>query len=370
MMIPPSLHHVVMVLALLLLLVPSFHVDAVSHLRNRRRRILSRANSQSRVAPSNAFVLSDQNFQNIIGKDKAVLVDFYLNGCEHCEALKPEFERLAADLSALSSRLTVAAANGHEDTVNNLYGIKGYPTIMFFAPGSARAEKYDGANTAEALKEWLASKGFATPAAPTTATTNTPTGASPVTSAVQQQQQQQQQQPSTTAPAADRVSSSPTATATASLPTGTVSALPTQPIVPPVPLPSNPSPLEPPTSPPPPTPTEDDPTSASSVSTAVATATRERGSSRTARNMPPKPPQRQHSVLQPRDPQAEEGQEEYAVGEGDSLDEDTQSDELITEELREHAEDAEEAGEVAGRGEGADDNYAFLQGYSLVALPI
>jgi len=421
-MAPASpLYRLVSMLAVLLLLsLPSFPAGAISHLRNRRSQILARA--WSRVAPANAFILSDSNFQNVIGKDKAVLVDFYLNGCPHCEVLKPEFERLAADLSALSSQITVAAANGHEDAVNNLYDVRGYPTVMFFARGSARGEKYDGPNTAAALKEWLATKGFAAPAA-----TPGPAGASFPLQQQQQQQQRQYQQlspaiPAHSAPsrpsssslvppnapaqalpsvtsqklspsplsspssasspavsssaaatpgvaAASGASSSTPASATVAAPqaAGTVFALPTQPIVPPIPTPSNPNPLEPPPSPQPP-PTEGDTSGASSGGSTTTTTTRERGLPlivRNTRQRRQQPPHRRHDT-----------QEEDEEAEESALDRDKQSDELVAEELKDDANEAEDAEaanagtDAAAGGAGFDEDYAFLQGYSLVALPM
>jgi protein disulfide-isomerase A6 len=46
----------------------------------------------------------------------------------------------------------------------SLYGVKGYPTIKFFPPGSGKndAEEYDGGRTADEIIEWAEGKAVAT----------------------------------------------------------------------------------------------------------------------------------------------------------------------------------------------------------------
>merc|ERR1712156_61998 len=38
------------------------------------------------------------------------------------------------------------------------YGVQGYPTIKYFAPGSSEPEEYDGGRTADAIVKWAEEK--------------------------------------------------------------------------------------------------------------------------------------------------------------------------------------------------------------------
>jgi protein disulfide-isomerase A6 len=48
-------------------------------------------------------------------------------------------------------------ATAHSSTGQE-FGVQGYPTIKYFAPGSAEAEEYDGGRTADAIVKWAEEK--------------------------------------------------------------------------------------------------------------------------------------------------------------------------------------------------------------------
>jgi len=93
--------------------------------------------------------LTPDNFDQVIGKDQAALVEFYAPWCGHCKSLVPEYTRLGA--AAKNNKKVVIAkvdANEHS-SLGSRFGVSGFPTIKYFAANSLEAEEYQGGRTAE-----------------------------------------------------------------------------------------------------------------------------------------------------------------------------------------------------------------------------
>lgn len=84
--------------------------------------------------------LDPQTFESsIFGRGNAVLVKFYANWCGHCITFAPKFKRLARDVIAWRSVISLTAVNC-ADSVNldicRDQAVVAYPTLKFFPPFS------------------------------------------------------------------------------------------------------------------------------------------------------------------------------------------------------------------------------------------
>jgi thiol-disulfide isomerase/thioredoxin len=127
--------------------------------------------------------LTSLNFRNVVADpSSAVLVAFVAPWCPHSQALRPAYDALGrhfADAAAASEAqrgkaAAVAAPSGAspgavntEDVViarcdatlepdlASAYGVAGYPTLLWFGPGSqGRAEPYGGGEVTTAAMAW------------------------------------------------------------------------------------------------------------------------------------------------------------------------------------------------------------------------
>lgn len=111
------------------------------------------------TATADVVVLTQDNFHNQVGLDRAALVEFYAPWCGHCKKLAPEYEKLAASSKKAKSVLIAKVDCDEHKGVCGKYGVSGYPTIKWFPKGSLEPKKYEGPRTAEALAEFVNSEG-------------------------------------------------------------------------------------------------------------------------------------------------------------------------------------------------------------------
>ncbi|CAJ1869196.1 unnamed protein product [Sphenostylis stenocarpa] len=109
----------------------------------------------SSASADNVVTLTEDTFENEVGKDRAALVEFYAPWCGHCKRLAPEYEQLGASFKKTKSVLIAKVDCDEHKSVCSKYGVSGYPTIQWFAKGSLVPKKYEGARTAEALAAFV-----------------------------------------------------------------------------------------------------------------------------------------------------------------------------------------------------------------------
>ena len=104
-------------------------------------------------------VLDDVNFADEVFKSgKNVLVEFYAPWCGHCKSLAPIYEKVAKVFESESNCVVANFdADKHRDYAQK-FDVKGFPTLKFFAAGSAKPEDataFEGGRTLESIVEFL-----------------------------------------------------------------------------------------------------------------------------------------------------------------------------------------------------------------------
>jgi len=107
-------------------------------------------------------IITDSEIMEL--KKKHGIVLFYMNGCGHCETMKPSWNKLITELKDKHKNEIILGAieSGSMDMFKN-HGINpavsGFPTILYFQPGRHNMpEHYKGDRSYEDLKKWILTK--------------------------------------------------------------------------------------------------------------------------------------------------------------------------------------------------------------------
>lgn len=113
-------------------------------------------------AESRLVQLNDQNFaKEIAGKD--ALVAFTATWCGHCKRMKPEYEKLSTlytrkfDENVLIGNVDCTGDGAKELTQK--YGIRGFPTVMFFPADGSDPVPYSGGRDVNGFTTFLVEHG-------------------------------------------------------------------------------------------------------------------------------------------------------------------------------------------------------------------
>ncbi|TBU28011.1 protein disulfide isomerase [Dichomitus squalens] len=108
---------------------------------------------------SNVLELTPDNFDEVIGKGKPALVEFFAPWCGHCKNLAPTYEQLADAFAHQKGKVIIAKvdADGVGRPLGQKYGVTGFPTLKWFnADGTD--ESYDGGRELETLADFVSTK--------------------------------------------------------------------------------------------------------------------------------------------------------------------------------------------------------------------
>ena len=97
-------------------------------------------------------------------KKKHGVILFYMNGCGHCETMKPSWNKLITELKDKhKNEIILGAVESSNMDMFKKHGISpsvsGFPTILYFHPNKiTNPESYNGDRSYEDLKKWILDK--------------------------------------------------------------------------------------------------------------------------------------------------------------------------------------------------------------------
>ena len=96
------------------------------------------------------------DFDAAIGKSQGALVEFFAPWCGHCKKLAPTFEELASVFTSKKQSVLIAKVDADANReLGQRFGIKGFPTLVWFKPNSLTPETYTGPRDLAGLKKYV-----------------------------------------------------------------------------------------------------------------------------------------------------------------------------------------------------------------------
>ena len=112
-------------------------------------------------AASSVLDLIPSNFDKIVfDSNKPALVEFFAPWCGHCKNLAPVFEELAASLSFVEDKVSIAKVDADEHKeLGRRFGVQGFPTLKWFdGKKGSDPEDYNGGRDLESLQKFVQEK--------------------------------------------------------------------------------------------------------------------------------------------------------------------------------------------------------------------
>ena len=101
--------------------------------------------------------LTNENAERVLSSHEYVLLLGYASWCARSSELMPEFAFAATTLNDMGNPILLAKMNGDRHTkAASKYGIKGYPTLLFFVNGTSHA--YTGGLGSDEIVIWVRKK--------------------------------------------------------------------------------------------------------------------------------------------------------------------------------------------------------------------
>lgn len=101
---------------------------------------------------SDVIKLTKDNFDDVIAKEKLVMVKFFAPWCGHCQAMAEDFKSAATELKGKAVLADVDATV--EEELAKKYNIDGFPTLKVFADGEVLTD-YNGGRDKESMIKFI-----------------------------------------------------------------------------------------------------------------------------------------------------------------------------------------------------------------------
>ena len=96
-----------------------------------------------------ALAITNENFQEVIGSEQPVVIDFWAEWCGPCRMIAPIIDELATEYEG---RVVVAKCDVEEcEEAVAKFGVRNIPTVVFIKGGEV-VDKNVGAASKDALK--------------------------------------------------------------------------------------------------------------------------------------------------------------------------------------------------------------------------
>ena len=101
--------------------------------------------------------LNNFNFDEYVGKNNYVIVEFYTKWCHYCKFLYPEYEKLVEEYKDKRKDIIIARIDGQEnDFTLQRYEIFRFPVIVLFKPNDKHIYKiYQNQRIFDELNKWV-----------------------------------------------------------------------------------------------------------------------------------------------------------------------------------------------------------------------
>ena len=97
-----------------------------------------------------ALEITDSNFNEIVSKNKTVLIDFWAEWCGPCRMIAPMIEELAGEYDGKAVIGKLDVDNNQESSVK--FGVRSIPTLLVFKDGEL-VDRHVGAVSKETLSQ-------------------------------------------------------------------------------------------------------------------------------------------------------------------------------------------------------------------------
>jgi thioredoxin 1 len=97
-----------------------------------------------------ALEITDSNFNEIVSKNKTVLIDFWAEWCGPCRMIAPMIEELAGKYNGKAIVGKLDVDNNQESSVK--FGVRSIPTLLVFKDGEL-VDRHVGAVSKETLSK-------------------------------------------------------------------------------------------------------------------------------------------------------------------------------------------------------------------------
>ena len=101
-------------------------------------------------------ILDDNNFYDVVGKDKYVVVKFFTKWCLYCKMLAPEYEKFYDLYLKKRDDILIKKIECSDKKVCIDYGIFAFPFVGLFFPGSTKLKSvFKYRRSADFLDKWI-----------------------------------------------------------------------------------------------------------------------------------------------------------------------------------------------------------------------
>jgi len=100
--------------------------------------------------------LTSENFNDIVGQDKYVVVKFYTKWCYYCKKMSPEYEKLVKHYEERKDLIIARIEASENDDIALRYGIHSFPRVVLYSPGDIRITSvFDAPRVLKFFVEWI-----------------------------------------------------------------------------------------------------------------------------------------------------------------------------------------------------------------------